>query len=252
MRRFIFPFWGFYRHMLKMMVKLPFDHPGKAKVMYGMSLMGQDLREEFGPVPTWMDSMVPFGPMTPGGKQTFLSTAGPNPFNLFMDTGLGLFHPIAKAIFEQATGRDAYTGREFSDPDVFQPFGSQDRYRILRGEGGVPIDAVPVDKVVPNLAVSLLSQFPQYDIAKQVLAGGRTYDTSGLVESIGNPITDESGAPIAPYGLGTAAQRLGAVSTYEYDIAAYRERLAQERENALMQAYERWAETNVGSAVGVG
>lgn len=251
-RRFIFPFWGFYRHMLKMMVKLPFDHPGKAKVMYGMSLMSQDLREEFGPVPTWMDSMVPFGAMTPGGKQKFLSTAGPNPFNVFMDTGLGLFHPVAKAVFEQLTGRDAYTGREFSDPDVFQPFGSQDRYRIIRGPDGVPLDAVPVEKVVPGLDVALLSQFPQYDIAKQVLAGGRTYDTSGLLESIGNPITDETGEPIAPYGVGTAAQRLGAFSTYEYDIAAYRERLAQERENALMQAYERWAEQNVGSAVGVG
>ncbi|HET9672873.1 MAG TPA: hypothetical protein VFQ40_08515, partial [Actinomycetota bacterium] len=252
-RRFIFPFWGFYRHMLKLMIKMPFEYPAKTQVMHAMSQLNQDLREEFGPIPSWMDGMVPFGAETQGGMQRFLSVAGPNPFNVFMDTGLGLFHPILKAGFEQLTGRDAYTGREFSDPDVFQPFGSQDRYRIIRGPGGVPVDAVPVDKVVPALDIALLSQIPQYDMLRQLAAGGRAYDTSGILESAtgGGPTTAE-GEPVAPYGPGTAAQRLLGASTYNYDLASYQERLARERENALMEAYERWAETQVGSPVGVG
>ena len=252
-RRFIAPFWGFYRHMGKMVVKMPFDYPEKMAVIRTLALVDRDIREEYGSVPEWMDGMVPFGPMSPDGQQRFLSTAGPNPFNAFMDIGLGLFHPAIKATIEMMTGRDAYTGREFSDPDVFTPFGSTQRYQIVRGEGGVPVDAVPIDKVTPSLPVELLSQIPQYDWLRSALAGGRTYDTVGLMGAAREgPITDSEGNPIAPFsGSDVLARSLGA-GFFDYDIAGFRERQAKERENALTMAYERWAEQQVGSPVGVG
>ena len=252
-RRFIFPFWGFYKHMGKLLVKLPFDYPFKTQVMYAMSIVDRDLREDYGAVPSWMEGMVPFGPASPDGMQKFLSVSGPNPFNVFMDVGLGLFHPALKATVEMMTGRDAYTGREFSDPDVFTPYGSTQRYRIVRGPDGVPVDAVPIDKVTPPVPVELLSQIPQYDWLRSALAGGKPYDTAGLIGSATQgPVTSASGEPISPFSGGDLLARSLGATFYDYDIEGFRARQAQERENALTQAYERWAEQRVGSPVGVG
>lgn len=250
LRRFIFPFWGFYRHIFQLAMKLPSEYPLKMSVARGMALYAEELRQEIGPLPTWMEGLVPFGLMKPDGTQDFLSVAGPNPFNVFMDIGLGLFNPAIKVAIEQMTGRDAFTGRPFSDPDVVTPYGSSQQYQIIRGPDGVPIDAIPVEKVTQPPGVALLSQIPQYDLAKNLLAGGRAYDTSGLLGAIQDgPVTDSAGNPIAPFGPLDALGRLGGVSTYTYDVAAFQERLARERENALMYAYERWAEQQAGTPV---
>lgn len=242
MRRFIFPFWGFYRHVVKLFLQLPSEYPGRFTVMRAIAATTEDMIAEYGPMPEWMAGMATFGgePL-PEGDTRFVSTAGPNPFNVLSDDVVSMLHPAIKIWLERQTGRDAFTGRPFSSPDVVTPYGSDQQFRIVRDANGMPIEAEPVSKVVPPLGVQVLSQVPQYDLIRNLMAGGRAYDTEGLVASAtGGPVINSRGEVVRPVGpVETVAKYLG-FSTFPFDVPSYQERFGQERENALAYALRQW------------
>lgn len=246
-RRYIAPFYGFYRHVGKMLIRAPFEHPFKSQLAAQLAREDQEMRAQYGPLPGYTDQMVPWGPIGPDGKLSFLSVAGPNPFNPFADLGLSVLHPAIQWGVEMVTGRDTFTGQEFTDPNVVTPYGSDQRFRIIRGPDGQPMDAVPVDKVTPSPGVGLLSQFPFYSQAKALVAGGRPYDTEGILGSIGNPVTNSSGDVSSPYGVGNFVGQQAGINVKNYDIAAYQARLEEQRQAALQMALQQWS-TSQGAA----
>lgn len=249
-RRFIAPFWSFYKHIGQLIVTLPFEHPDRFLVMRLLTEAASEMAAEFGPVPDWAEGSIPLGAGDEPGETRFLSTAGPNPFS-FLENGINIAsvaHPAIKMAVEQSLGRSTLTGRPFSDPNVVTPFGSDQQYRVWRDEQGV-VHTEPIEKVAPSLAEALLRQVPQYKLLEDLVAGGRTYDTSTLFDVIRSRIQPEgtlAGAIRDPatgevrYPLDSAQKLLafGGVSTF--DINQF-EQAALQREQSIqaIRAYLR-------------
>lgn len=242
-RRFLMPFYGFYKHVTKLMLRFPFESPIRAAVMTQLAAASSDIAAETGPVPEWLAKGWPLGPGDDEGTIRFASTSGLNPFSIFSQTPLSMLNPIWKLIYEQSSGRSSFTGKEFTAPDVVTPFGSDQQYRILVDENGMPIDAVPIEKLTPGIGEHILQQIPLYQIAKDALAQGATYSTSTLLDVAEGKgvIRDPGGAPMFPESpLEGLAQYVGVpgASTFDVDVADFQQRQQQERESALL-AYAR-------------
>lgn len=183
-------------------------------------------------------------PLTPPGTgdQPFLLTSGPNPFSGLFQTPLAGLSPLLKIPIEHFTGRSLFTGQPFSDKDTISPFGTEQPFRIIRDAQGRPIDTVPVGKVTPSILEAILGQIPQYELLKDVIAGGKTYDTSGLIDAlsgkglISDPTTGEAKYPVGP---AAALAKFAGFSTMPFDYTAYQQWLAEQRQAALTEAQKR-------------
>ncbi len=240
-RRFLVPFWSFYRHVAKLAVTWPLEYPGRAIVLTQMVDLANEMTAEYGEVPSWLEGALPVG-TNPDGSVRFLTSRGANPFSALLQTPLSLLHPAWKLVYERSTGRSAFTGREFSDPDVVTPFGSDQRFQILRDPAGVPIGAEPIDRVAPGILEHLLQQVPQYELAKDVIAGGATYGTAGLEDVLSgsgvirDPMTGE---PLYPSSRVQELAAFGGIPTLDYDLAGYQQQLAEDQIAALREALRR-------------
>lgn len=239
-RRWLFPFWGFYRHTIKLMVTYPFEYPGKALLLEGVKRVTDDMKDQYGPMPEWLDSSIPLGPP---GTDAFLSTRGANPFSGAAEGlpgVLSMLGPLPQTLIEQGTGNDTFTGQPFTDANTYTPFGSDQQYNLETGQ--------PVDKVAPGLVESLLSSIPQWDMAKDALAGGRTYDTASMMDALqqrmGNtgeasPINPDTGEPYSPVDLAETLSKMFGISITNYDLAAFQERLAEDQRAVALEAARR-------------
>jgi hypothetical protein len=236
-RPYLVPFWGFYRHATKMLLTMPFEHPGKAMLLRLFNDAAETERDKLGLMPSWLQNSLPLGPGAVAGEYRFLSTAGMNPFNTVLESPLNIMHPYAKLMYEQSTGRSTFTGKQFTDPSVYKAFGSEQQYRV--GADGVPI---PIEKVTPGILQHVLSQIPQYNLVSDLLAGGATYDTADLIDILrgqGTIIDEETGQPLYDKGmLLTIAKMLG-YSESTFNPSAFTERRLAEIEAVLKQAEER-------------
>jgi hypothetical protein len=239
-RRFVAPFWSFYRHVAKLAVTWPVDYPLRAEVLKGLTLVTNDMVEEYGPLPPWLEGALPLGPGMDGAVQ-FLSTRGANPFNTLFQAPLSLLHPLWKMTYEQSTGRSSFTGRPFTSPDVITPFGSDQQFQIIRDDLGRPIDAVPIERVTPSLAEQLLQNFPQYELAKDIAAGGAAYSTADLLDILAGEgvIRDEFGNPLFPTSAAQKAAAFAGAPVFETDLAEYQAQLEEERQQAIATALSR-------------
>jgi hypothetical protein len=239
-RRFLLPFWGFYRHVLKLVMRLPTEYPGRFAVIRGIAEATEEMQQEFGPMPDWMDGFMPFGPVNLNGETRFVSGAGASPFNVVTDSALSMLHPAWKVVLERATGRDTFTGRPFTSPDVVVPYGSEQGFQVIRDETGKPIGVEPVEQVVPPLLTHVLSQIPQYDLLRNMAAGGRAYDTEGILGSIGQPVLNSRGEVVRPVGPLESFGKFAGISTFPFDVGSYQERLSDEQKAALAYALKQW------------
>lgn len=249
-RRWVFPFWSFYKHSTRLLLSFPFEYPARTEVLRGLAQANEELLSQYGPIPEWLESAIPMGP--PGSTTTsFLTARGPNPFSGPTEGMKGVVSALAfpwQTLIGQGTGRNTFTGQPFTDRDVVTPFGSDQQFRVVYDEAGNPTDAVPIDKVAPGILQALLQSVPQYDMARDLLAGGNTYDTASLLDALQQRLGDEgeatqidpvTGEPYRPVSLADQLAKFAGFPTYEYDLGAYQERLEQERQAALKLALER-------------
>lgn len=237
LRRWMFPFWAFYKHQAKLLLSFPFEYPGRTKVLQALADVNNDMMEEYGPVPSWLEGALPLSP--PGSQVEFLSTRGANPFSMTFEPWTGMLSPVLKVAIEQATGRSLFTGNEFTDKNVITPFGTDQRFRLQYGENGQVIGADPVERVAPGLLESVLQQVPQYDMLKDVIAGGKTYDTSTLVDALQGDaamIDPNTGQPRYPTSLADKLAGLAGANTYDYDLGSYQQSLRQQELEAIAAA----------------
>lgn len=205
-RRFIMPFWSFYRHVLKLSLSGPFIAPNRFQVLRMMGQISQEMAQEVGMVPEWAEGALPIDRDVWTGVTTILSPHGGNPFDLLLDiesAPVRSMHPLAKSIIEFGLGRSTFTGREFSAAEVVQNPLTGQNFKVITDDAGNPINLVPVDKVRPNFLELLAQNFPQYQALRFGIAGGRPYDASTLLDIIrdpeGNVILDpDTGQPFTP------------------------------------------------------
>lgn len=248
-RRFLAPFWGFYRHVLRLSASYPLEMPLRTEVLRSLADVTKDMIDALGPVPEWAENAAAIGEGAEAGDVRFLSTRGANPLSLIGEladdpfrAALSAAHPIPKIVYERATGRSSFTGREFSDPDVVSGgFGSDERFRIGTDEAGNQT-ATPVDKVTPGLLEHLLQQFPPYQDLKEAIGGGSTYTASGLLDVLNGKgvITDpETGEPRYPKpGLEQLGELFG-LNTFDVNVPEYQERLRDQQLAAIKDYIRR-------------
>jgi hypothetical protein len=239
-KRFLIPFYSFYKHSAKLLITFPFDYPEKAALMARLAEVSKEMGEEVGPVPEWLEGALPMG--QEGEDTRFLMTRGANPFSGLLEHPLAQLAPPIQVAMEQRLGRDVFTGRQFSDERTVTPFGSEQPYRITTDDQGNPIGAEPVEKVAPGILNHLLQQIPQYELAKSLWAGGATYDTASLLEILrgrGVMTDPATGEPRYPVSM---AQKLGGFAgfpTIDYGLGRFQERLSEEQAAAIKMYLRR-------------
>lgn len=231
-RRFIAPFWPFYKHASKTLIKMPFEHPAKADLLRVLGEMHEEmLAENVGEVDSWLESAIPIG-TNPDGTTEFLTTGGQNPFQGVMQNPGGLIGPLGQMAFEQVTGIDPFTLDPLRDPNAQYPYGSDTGYEfneetgqmepLERRAGGV------LAPYAPNPLEQLLQQLPFYSAGKKIAGGG------GL-DDAGNVIREPSGEPKYPTDPLQEILKLLGYSTIDYDAEGFQRRRAQEQSAARSQ-----------------
>lgn len=232
MRRWLVPFWGFYKHTVKLMMTFPVQYPLRAQVLRGLSLATQEMVKEYGPMPGWLEGAIPLSP--PGGEVSFLRTAGANPFTGMFEDPTQMLSPALKVFLEQSMGKDMFTGETFTDRNTYTPFGSDQSYSLETLQ--------PVANPRPGILEHLLSNIPQYDMIKQALAGGKTYDTTSILDVLSGEsaiLDPATGQPKYPVGWTDQLKKLSGFNVSPYDLGAYQENLSEEQKMALTEALKR-------------
>lgn len=237
-RRFIMPFYSFYKHITKLLVTYPFEHPLRATVMRSMTELSRDMAAQFGAMPDWLIGSVPIGEGQNEDETRFLNTRGLNPFSamsagLFETAGSGLA-PQIKIPLERITGRSMLTGKPFSSPNAVTPFGSNQQYQIDPETG-----EVDPSTVLPSLPYHIAQQFPQFKLGQDLvsfLSGEGTGARYGTGEMMIDPAT---GKPVFPGSFGLDVASMGGLSTTDYALGEYQTRRAEEERSALIEWLRR-------------
>jgi hypothetical protein len=242
-RPYIMPFMAFYKHAAKLLLTMPFDHPAKTRLFSLIQEADQERMKQEGldpeNLPGWLMSDSLFLGRGAGGDARFMSGGGLNPFNAVMDSPLNTLHPVWKMLYEQSTGRSAFTGKQFTDPNVVTNFGSDQQYRINPKTG----EAEPIEKVAPGLMEHLLQQIPQYESLKDIIAGGRTYDTTSLLNAASEgPVLDSEGKVLRPTSALEQLARLFGYSPTSLDTQSMEQRTLEQRTLAVKAWLARQAQ----------
>lgn len=227
-RRFVAPFWPFYKHAAKTLLKMPFAHPGKARSLALLNEVTQDI-DTLGPRPEWLESATPFGLGDQPGETRFLGTRGINPFAGITESPLSLLSPVLQMGLEQTTGRDSFTGRPFSaegvytDPFTGEQFGLDENgnpQKLERRLGGL------LAPVAPTALETLLGFAGPAQTIRNITSPGARYSATGEV------IEDEYGQPRYPTDALQELLKFVGVPTTDYNLGEYQKRLAESEARA--------------------
>lgn len=76
-RRFLMPFWAFYKHSAKVLAKTPFDHPAKSNFLTQLERINSEITQE---LPPWMAGPTELGPGDQPGETMYLNRAPQTPW----------------------------------------------------------------------------------------------------------------------------------------------------------------------------
>lgn len=239
-RRVVAPFWGFYRHVAMLAITYPFKYPVRANILRAISQMEEDYAQDNGgPIPSWLENAVPLG-LNPDGSRKYYNTKGPDPMSGLKESPISLAHPFIKSLWEWSTGRNSYTGREFTDENVARDFVTGMRWYVTRDDNGNIVSVEPVDKIRPSIPEMVLQQFPQYNLVKDFVAGGSTYDTASLLDILqgrGVVVDPKTGKPYTTYDPLQVLLKFLGFSTYNYDIDKYQNETYPDALQRAMTSY---------------
>lgn len=224
-RRYIMPFYSFYKHIVTLAATYPLVDPARAALVAQWGGVAEELEPELGMVPEWMRSSNPIGSL--GGTPLLLGTRGANPFDMLQDplsSVVGYANPLARGFLSYVTGRrlDRTGQPQYSTlpigegGDVYKGFGQDQAYRYDETTGQL----VPTT-VRPGLGQILSENIPQFDIARDLYDAtlgeglGTRYDTG--------EVRMEEGAPSTPKPFSLELAKLLGLSLTPYDLEEYQE-----------------------------
>jgi hypothetical protein len=196
-RQFI-PFWGWYKFISMAAYRLPVEMPGRTNAMRLLSnIAAEQEAENFDVLPEWVKGTIPIS--LGGGKYTYLSTMGMNPFAQFFNPAgpqgpvmgtlqPGQFAPLIQAI-AQGVGFDPLTG-DASRISPEEGIGRSFLDRLVN-EKGEPVK-VGQHAAGRRFLSALIRGLPQYRMGAQPATGE-------FPESISLPAPLPAGPLSRPY-----------------------------------------------------
>lgn len=229
-KRFVAPFYPFYKHATKTLISMPFEHPAKARVLDLINQAGEEIYD-VGSRPEWLEGFLPVGEGEAPGSTRLLSPKGANPFEGIFENPLGSLSPFLQTALEQTTGRNPFTQREFQHGDVYSdPFTGQ-KFRsdpetgvpepLERGLGGIR------SEVAPTLPQTLAKNVAPLEFVRNLLSEGSRSPATG------ETIRDEFGQPKYPTDQMQQLLRYFGVSTSDYDLLKFQEQQTESQMRAL-------------------
>jgi hypothetical protein len=158
-RQFMFPFYSFWRHAVKFLVKMPFEHPYKSEVLRMAGIMDQQMYKDW---PDYLRTKVRLGNL--GGKDLMVGLRGLNPLSFASDVMplVSNLNPLLKIGIERTMGINTFTGQPFDDPGTVFETGDGTQWVIERDGDGNPIGVHRLQSpVTPSWTQHLGSMLPQ-------------------------------------------------------------------------------------------
>lgn len=191
-RRFLMPFYGFYRHMTNVLVKLPIEHPLKASLFQKIGEM-QNVMEVN--MPEYLKGQQAINVSGLLGDDVFLRLKNMNPLSGITEAygPINAINPGLKILMERGLGINTFTGEPFKIEDLglsgemVQTHDGQFWQVIRDGDGNV-IDVVRSGRPLPSLTEHVGSQFgltallPSFNLYK------RSYEQQ-IASWVGLPLT---------------------------------------------------------------
>lgn len=229
-RRFIAPFYPFYKHSARTLISMPFKHPAKARLLDWFYEVDKEM-QDLGPLPEWLESSVPIGPGADEGETRFASTRGSNPFQGVTENPLSLLNPFLQVGLEQTTGRDTFTGRDFTKSGVYNDPISGQQFQM--DENGIP---QPLERrfgnllapVTPGAVETVAQMVPFVDLYRDLRSEGARYSAEDEVMT--DPNTGEVRYPTDP--IQELLKYIG-VSTLDFNVPEYQAKLTEAQRRAL-------------------
>lgn len=194
-RRFVMPFYAFYRHSVKFLASMPIENAYKVSIFRNMEKIDQEMYGD--DMPEWFDGSVLVGKLS-GKDPLWLRTRNWNPLEGLSPSPTGLVgstNPILRMLFEQQTGISSFSGEKFTSPDTFEtPTGHV--YRYVTNDMGVVVGVELLgdnERVKPAWIETFLSMFPQYTLFQRGILdplqgeSGAQYSTGGTIMENGTP-----------------------------------------------------------------
>ncbi len=232
-RRYVAPFYGFYRHVAKFTAKLPFENPLKLRVL---QLIDQTDAQFYKYAPEWLQGAVPVGAIGTG-TSLFLNFQNSNPLSSIMQIGGGPLSPVnpaLKILIERATGRQTFgSQKEFTDPNIFEASNGM-KWQVTRNENGQIVAVYPVTgRVLPSWFQHIASQFPEYSLLQKaynaMIGPGAGAQHSGT----GTVMLNRLGQPAYPAPWYTPFLNYAGVPLYPYDYNAGKYKYLESQLQAL-------------------
>lgn len=231
-RRFIFPFYGFYKHVVRLATTFPGVEAGRAALLNRWTGSTDELDTELGMAPRWLGSSTPVGMLE--GNPLFMNSRGANPFDILDDpmaSVVGSFNPMIRGTLNYVTGRqlDRPGAPQFDAPGLdqggnfFQPFGSETQFHYNETTG-------QFEEVTqrPEFSEMLIQNLPQLEVARDAfdaMQGNLGTRFSGTGDVRLDPTTGEptTGKPFL-----LELMKLAGVSLTPYDLEQFQKYRAQD------------------------
>lgn len=225
-RRFFMPFWPFYKHATKTLVKMPIKHPAKARLLDMLYEVDQEMADTMSQyLPEWIRQSVPLT----GDYQ--LTQGGMNPFAGIGQNPLAQLNPMLQLGLETATGRDVFTQKPLTSANSVAPFGSDKQYRY-DPDTGQAVETT-VRPLFDDPLGTLLGFSPQAELIRDLLPD------AGARYSTGETITDPNGQPLYPTDRLSEILRYLGIPVSSFDVEGYASRRQQDAMRALQELQRR-------------
>ena len=190
-RRFFMPFYGFYRHMVNVLAKMPFDHPLKSSIFTQVAEMDKIM--EAG-TPSYLKGQMAIHAGLFGGD-AWTRLKGMNPLSPFNEEfgAISMLDPRLKIMIERSLGISTFTG----EPWDLEDLGMEDEmvqsqngeyWRVIRDGDGNVLDVVPSGRPNPDSLKHVISQFGLTSLIPQFQMYPRSFEQN-LASWVGTPVT---------------------------------------------------------------
>ncbi len=180
-RKFLMPFYAFYRHTAKFMARMPFEHPLKVRVLQQIAEVDQQMNPY---MPEYM-----LGAANLLGQNVMFG--GANPLEAVSQLYWPqVINPIAALAMQRATATNPF-GREWNEPagGSVTLFGG-DRFVIHRDGQGNVVGVQPAGKWQPPLYEAMLGIIPQAGMIFNPFESSRLSRFAGPVTGLSFPKYD--------------------------------------------------------------
>lgn len=235
-RRYIAPFYAFYRHVAKYTAKLPFENPLAMKVLQQFGAIDDDMDKY---LPEWLREAGIVGTFGQGDEM-FLGLQSANPLNSIVNMGeapLASVNPAIKVVLERLTGKNLFSRKDFTSQDVYEARDGTKWVYQRDDQGRVVGRPQPLGSnyVLPPLWRHIAMQFGPFAPIEKTIAATVGPGLGAQSSATGNVITDH-GKPVFPTEPWTIFTNWLGIPFYSFDVEAEKQDYLESQQEALTAA----------------